>query len=427
MTTYVNGGCHCDLNTFRVAFDTASLPISEYLCHCNTCRHSSGQLAVHQVSISGVPLTRIPKSSSRSPSPSPRGSEYGYHDESGHRNGGGNRNGHGAALLAPPSIQITYPEIPFHLGDLTSYRTSPDVTRYFCTSCSAHLFCVDHIAPGEDAWAVAAGALERTEGIVKIGYHIWVGDTLDGGLAEQLRAIDGVQLTRYKESKGSEELPVGWVAQSILDLRKGGAETGSANEEQLQAHCHCGAVTFAITRPSDASREPTSAYPDLLCPYDVSHLSKIANSQDEKWWLRPPHSVTPTKYLAGHCMCRSCRLNSGFEVQSWAYIPLGNIVAPHTDVPICLEDESQRPSGLKQYISSPGKYREFCGTCGASAFWWQAGVPDLVSVSVGLFDENNDGARAERWLEWHKARVSFQEKALSRGMAKGLEDGLKLT
>ena len=43
-------------------------------------------------------------------------------------------------LLAPPSINIVPAETPYELGDLTAYKSSPNVTRYFCNSCSAHIF-----------------------------------------------------------------------------------------------------------------------------------------------------------------------------------------------------------------------------------------------------------------------------------------------
>ncbi|KAF8882516.1 Mss4-like protein [Gymnopilus junonius] len=415
MTTFVDATCQCELLRFRVTFATDSLPITDDLCHCNTCRHTSGQMAVHRVSIQGVPLERF-ENTSRMPTPGP-----GNHWQGHANHGTGNANGnslHPPTILEPFEINIADPEEPLDLNDLIAYKTSKDVTRYFCSSCSAHLFWVHH-QPDGDHWAVAVGALERTEGIVKIGYHIWVGDTLDGGMADHLRSIEGVPLKRYKEALGSEELPLGWKDKSILEKKQ-------PDQNKLQAHCHCGKITFDITRPTEASTEPSSPYPDLLCPYDVTHLSKITNPHDEKWWLRPTNSPLPTKYVAGHCMCPFCRRSSGFEVQSWAYIPLVNIVEPGSGMPICLEEESKRPKGLKQYISSPGIYREFCETCGASAFWWRADVLDLVAVSVGLVDEASVGARAEDWLEWQKNRVSYIERAVSRSLGKALEDGLKM-
>ncbi|CAA7267187.1 unnamed protein product [Cyclocybe aegerita] len=448
--TYVNASCHCALNTFRVGFLISSLPISTDLCHCSTCRHTSGQLAVEQVSIHGAPLARAVggsrqhsgnRSRSRSPAPGAR--------STGNTNLNTKRH---SALLAPPTIPIIVvePDIPLDLTDLTAYKTSPDVTRYFCNSCSSHLFFVVHTKStdpitGEeektDKWAVAVGALDKTEGIVRLGYHIWVGDTLDGGIANHLRRIEGVGvLPRYSEGVGSPLVPIGLNAIQPPPIANGSANPNSPpSSDLLKAFCHCGALHFALTRPTPESSLPTSVYPDLICPYDVSHLSKIHNPSDEKWWLAPRHSMGPkTKYLAGHCMCTFCRLTSGFEVQSWAFVPLVNVLVPASAsgengggqdgeewVPLCLEEDEHRPKALKQYISSPGRYREFCGTCGATAFWWQLAVPDLLEVSVGLLDERIDGARAESWLEWCTDRVSYEDKALSPEVAKALAEGLK--
>jgi len=125
-------------------------------------------------------------------------------------------------------------------------------------------------------------------------------------------------------------------------------------------------------------------------------------------------------------MCPSCRLTSGMELQAWAFIPLWNILDPRTNEPIYLGEAEKRLPGLKQYMSSPGKYRECCEDCGAVVFWWQLDRPELIDVSVGLFDEKAaGGARAERWLEWHKDRISFSETALSPDVVKGLSEGLK--
>ena len=366
MTTYVHGNCHCGLNEFRVAFPTKSLPISDAaLCHCNSCRHCTGQMAAFHINIQGTPLRRTT-------------------DEG------------------------------IDLRDLTMYRTTK-MARLFCVSCAAHLF---HQVGGDGEppyWRVAAGALDKTEGIVEIGYHVYVASTFDGGLADHLQEVGGVKLLRYSQGPESDIVTLGWHRRS----------PEVKDEGQLKAYCHCGAIKFAITRPSPESFMPTAGYPDLLFPYNVTHFSILQNASDEKWWLRPVDTDKPTKYLAGHCMCTFCRLSSGFQIQSWAFIPLANIVQPYTSIPINLRVEEERPKGLKQYNSSPGRYREFCGICGATVFWWDLQRPDLIDVSVGLFDEAQNGARAEDWLEWHRGRVSFSEKALNAENAKGLLAGLK--
>ncbi|KAF8174089.1 hypothetical protein BJ912DRAFT_66385 [Pholiota molesta] len=84
--------------------------------------------------------------------------------------------------------------------------------------------------------------------------------------------------------------------------------------------------------------------------------------------VAPERFASPHQISRGDCMCSFCRRCSGSEIQSWAYIPLANILKPDSTTPICLEVEDERPAGLRQFIASPGNYKESCGTCGATAF-----------------------------------------------------------
>ncbi|RDB27838.1 hypothetical protein Hypma_002322 [Hypsizygus marmoreus] len=368
MMTFVKASCHCGRNTFKVAFPTASLPIINDACHCTSCRHSTGQLTVIQAGFDGVPLS--PETNN-----------------------------------------------PASLSNLTPYKTSESATRWFCSTCSAHVLW-QYTAP-EVSWCISTGALEKTEGIVKLRYHIFVADTLDGGIADHLRVIDGLEIPRYiARAMKDEVVPLGWRSAEITEKKR------SADEDCLSLHCHCKTIQLSITRPSAASTVPSSPYPDLLFPYISTPASKIANTEDEKWWLRPAGVDKPTKYLAGHCACTTCRLTSGFEIQSWAFVPRSNILTT-SGVELDLQNERLRPSGLRQYKSSPGRNREFCGTCGATVFWWGEERPELIDVSVGLVDEKQGGVRAEGWLDWHKGRVSFEEDALSRSLVEGLAQGLQ--
>ncbi|RYP61889.1 hypothetical protein DL769_007517 [Monosporascus sp. CRB-8-3] len=155
----------------------------------------------------------------------------------------------------------------------------------------------------------------------------------------------------------------------------------------------------------------------------------VKNPEDVKWWLRPPRAPASTdlnsntnamRYLAGTCACRSCRLISGFEIQTWAFVPRWNIwfhipspSKPGSSVAaeesVVQLDFATLPSGiLKSYESTPGILREFCPRCGATVFWHDRWRPDLIDVSVGLFDAQG-GSRAEKWLDWWSERVSFVE------------------
>jgi len=428
---YVEASCHCELNSFAVRFKVTNLPISTDFCHCNTCRHISGELAVEYVAFEGLPLKSAQpvsrsrarhlnglasRNRSRPGSPAP-GSVSPPSQHNRHvllvGNGG---------LLAPPIIvtveEPSQTDTAFDLSDLTLYRPSPDDSRYFCRICSAQLFKLQRIGD-DDHWSVAVGVLDETDGILKGSAHIWVGDTLDGGFANHLRSIDGQDLPRYKEGRDSELLPIEWKAPSASNPSDPTIGLTNAHD-LLPAHCHCRAIDFALTRPNQESTLPSCAFPDLLYAYNVTHLSKLHNPADQKWWLRSNN----TRYLAGYCMCTFCRLTSGFELQSWAFIPRANIINLHTGKQIGLDMDEERPNSLQQYMSSPGRYREFCRTCGANVFSWEAGRSEVIDVSVGLFDAG--GARAEGWLEWHKDRISFDEMSQRPALLKGLLEGLKV-
>jgi hypothetical protein len=174
-----------------------------------------------------------------------------------------------------------------------------------------------------------------------------------------------------------------------------------------------------------------------MIPYHT-HDPRIPNAGDEKWWLR----ANATKYLAGTCACRSCRLTSGFEIQTWAFVPRANIyfhvprnmrtdpgdggggdeMVVALDFDVFREGEREGKAVLKGYESSEGVMREFCGTCGATVFWHDKWRPEVVDVSVGLLDVG-EGARAEGWLEWWGGRVSFEGDAVRDGDAKGSGEG----
>jgi hypothetical protein len=140
-----------------------------------------------------------------------------------------------------------------------------------------------------------------------------------------------------------------------------------------------------------------------MVPYHT-HDASIPNPSNHTWWLCGPAS---TKYRAGTCACRSCRLTSGFEIQPWAFIPRANILFPPS-APASWDFPTLPPGTLRAYHSSAGVCREFCPSCGATVFWHDALRPLLLDVSVGLL-RAPDGARAEAWLAWWCRRVSFED------------------
>lgn len=100
------------------------------------------------------------------------------------------------------------------------------------------------------------------------------------------------------------------------------------------------------------------------------------------------------KYRAGVCMCRSCRLAVGIPIVAWAWVPEEHILKP---------DGS--PAGrdtwgtLQRLESSPGIFRDFCGKCGASVFYYDTKRPVVTDISPALF-RDHDGALAPNWCQW---------------------------
>lgn len=394
------------------------------------------------------------------------------------------------------AISTTTPPTPSVAG-LKSYDApSPHsgACRYFfCATCGCHVFRCFPTSKGDKtlAWEVATGVIadspdpgpflvsssgERDHKSVKAWQHLNVDNTRDGGLSVWIPGVGNAapaQGIRSGQDRGSK-------ATIVPDYEHGETQPAAAPEDDyLRASCHCSAVSFCITRPDAVtSTAPRSNFPDLMLAYCSTPPEVVSNPGDEKWWLRggPLSAPSPnpsssrndtsrtqrqqsprtTKYLAGTCACRSCRLTSGFEIQSWAFIPRGNILFLSSEAPAAndavvsaatatanpatpqslpsLQAETQAeaqtisqtvtretalipldfnhpPPALQRYTSSPGVAREFCRTCGATVFWHDVFRPELVDVSTGLLRAESGGARATGWLAWWTGRVSFAEEA----------------
>jgi len=343
------------------------LPVNATPCSCNACRYSTGMLYFSCLPISSQPST---------------------------------------------------------VGHLTEYNSSSKLSRYFCPTCGSHMFV--HVAK-DDAWSVCSGVIDRVIdhehaadlSLEKILQHEFVGDSRDGGVAVCLGKIDGRPVPLLSEgpgegsfqemsslpsgSRGHRE-PSGPTTESI------GSTDALKDADELRGGCHCGGVAFRVSRPNVVAA-CSSPWPDLLVPY---HSSSSENRQDVKWWLRAGGS----KYLAGLCACRSCRLGSGSPIQAWAFVPKSNIFQ------VTGEGLTYEMGTLTRVESSTDCYREFCRTCGATVFWHCRERPAVVDVSVGLL-RAEEGSRAETWLHWWTDRVSFAEAALDQALIRNLERGLQ--
>ena len=278
-------------------------------------------------------------------------------------------------------------------GNTCSYDLDPNWSIVFCGQCGTPIYQKNKVA---SSVKLHTGTLNFDDTAVVFSGQCCADQTKDGGLSVWLD---------YPNSKKTEGCMLHQQTAPVnrMDTPK--------NPPDINASCHCGGVQFAITPPNEASTQISSPYSNLLVPY---HSGSPKNEEDTKWWLR----ADGKKYFAGTCACTSCRLASGNDVQTWVFVPKVNIRqmggSPfefHT-------------GALKQYVSSAGVYRNFCGSCSATIFWRSDRRPGLIDVSTGLLDAES-GARAEELLEWATAKVSFQGDAQNLAFITTLGEGLR--
>ena len=358
----LNITCFCRSTQGFLKVLSSRLPLSLIFCHCITCRHQSGNIFCAYF----------------------------------------------AAQSAPDSIFVVH-------GPLAEYKSSARVSRFFCGKCGTNVYTFDHSSSRTN---ICSGALdwEGRDNILSLGSHEFVSDTKDGGSSIWLQAT-----LQPETVPSSADLVFPFPSTQT-------AARPQKHSDKLRCHCHCRGVQFQIVPPYKDSEEVSPGpLPDLLTPYVTrAHLSEMEQQECEnhrgvQWHIRPPHN---TRFLAGNCACRSCRKSSGYDIQSWAFVPLVNILSIDNK-PIDVDLVELKKEGfLKTYCSSQGRYREFCGRCGATIFWRCDWRPKLLDVSVGLFEEADEGARAEGWLDWCLDRISFEEEAENDELLRRLKEGL---
>ena len=267
------------------------------------------------------------------------------------------------------------------LTHLTKYASSELLDRYFCPVCGASVLNVDK---RDNEWELATGVLgfeEQGGGKGPLDGRLnrvimWVGDTGDGGAVHWLgegraEGFGG----RFLRGRGSE--PV--TEEVIQELLAKGKEV----EEQadvLEGNCHCGDVEVRLFKPDKGSSERDAS--------------------------------------AELCCCTSCRLSSGFEVNSWVHWLKDKVKMADG------ESYEQGMEKMGHYVSSKDTHRYFCKRCGATVFYDR---PDLkrLDITLGLFNAP-EGSRGENWFTWNPDRedVSYLEDAADKQFVGMLANGV---
>ncbi|EHY58882.1 hypothetical protein ABEF95_005844 [Exophiala dermatitidis] len=179
-------------------------PFEGSICHCDTCRHTTGAL----------------------------GTWY-------------------ATLKRSPSEES--------LSHTTAYKTSSKYTRFFCKQCGCHVFVRSE---RDGRWLACAGIVEtdirrvegetkegRLDNVARVTFHEYVGDAHDGGIAPYMTRLGGRTVPCFltEPDDGAEPMP----ENELQRLRtKGLNEASQGRSEYLPVACHCGGVQLHIVPPA---------------------------------------------------------------------------------------------------------------------------------------------------------------------------------
>lgn len=333
----------CFCGSIHMEFDVpkSSLPLAVYICHCSLCRFATGSPCI-------------------------------FH------------------------TQLPVGVLPRFLGDstkdnLSSYPVTGMGCSYdFCSMCGCHIAGVSH---DRQQWTMATSIFQdHGPEKLQIKQHVFSKSAKGGGLASIL--------TRMGDGEMETWNPPDDDARAALVTSE--AETGDDGQDRLRAQCHCGGVSFTVTRPTEQVLDDPS-------------MSKLVSPLDKRKW---------TAVLDA---CRDCRLTSGSHAMGWASVPL-SLCEPLIDTNLTI-------GTAKSYSSSAGALRSFCGTCGATLLFTDSGrrpstEQAVAGIATGII-RAPEGVMAEDWLTW-RTRVAFASsgasfdkdfvEALTRGMTTWTRD-----
>ncbi|KAH6629240.1 hypothetical protein C7974DRAFT_394107 [Boeremia exigua] len=327
-TRTLHAACHCRASTLSFTIPVSSLPLPVHFCHCGVCRRSTG------------------------------------------------------ALCTAGSI-ILEPVIDF--STFTGHKTSEHLTRWFCSTCGAHMLGTIQLGDVRK-WFVSAPSVDAEQAIWDFAGHVFVGSTGDGGLATLLPNIGGKEVPLWETWSGKS---APWHSAEHEET----VATKGSVQDRLHVHCDCKGLEFYVSRPTGD---------ETFTEVDEDNVRK----HKEKW-------------LAIHDVCNSCRLTVSTWVISW-FFPSRNHIT--------LADGSPYPADgifgtAKAYSSSAGVDRTFCGKCGAAATYVCDDRPHIVDVAAALIDTND--TRVEDWLEWRTHKLAWEDDAVWTDVRDALKRGLE--
>ena len=202
--------CHCRLISFSISIPSSSLPLKAAICHCHSCRHTTGQLFA---TFAVIPL----------PLPS--------------------------NLLGS--------------DNLIKYAVST-CERWSCRRCGASVINIDRASDPEE-WEVSTGALnfaseEGLNGKLK-RVQLWVEDVRGDGVAVgwiHRGKLEGMD--RHWKGRGSEMVS----DKTVKELMTPQGKAVEDNNDRLVAQCKCKGVHFEIKRPGKVHNDGTGKFESCL-------------------------------------------------------------------------------------------------------------------------------------------------------------------
>ncbi|KAF2772840.1 hypothetical protein EJ03DRAFT_265975 [Teratosphaeria nubilosa] len=190
----VKASCLCGGAAHEIRLSSADLPLKVFICHCDSCRHSTGTLCF---TVAAGPAHYKP--------------DLGL-----------------LSLLQP-------------------FEISKKIIYYHCPRCGSQMLATMMV--GEiKCWGFASGTLEQVDGVIQVMAHEHIADTLDGGFSDFLQSIDGSRIPRKLHGLGGEA-----DVDAQLWWKSSNAASPSASSQRLRCYCKCGGVNFWIAKPSERS------------------------------------------------------------------------------------------------------------------------------------------------------------------------------
>lgn len=193
--------CHCGLTSFPLSIPSSALPLKSAICHCDSCRHATGQLFA---TFAVLPVESPPK-----------------------------------AVMDNDK--------------LVRYESSSVCERWFCKRCGASVLNVDKNDEAVE-WEVGTGVLSFKDGLEgKLNrVQLWVEDVGgDGGAAVWINQGRLAGMDRHLRGRQSELISDDML-KDMSERKSVQPDTSISQEnDRLRARCHCGNIALSIARPGE--------------------------------------------------------------------------------------------------------------------------------------------------------------------------------